>query len=110
MAREGRRAFADLRMAVNTGAIASGYANAGLFGVALYPVTTGLFIGMLNSYGARISHAAVAAVSFVAVSYVVTTTDLTTALLTHGLLLLLLILALFPGTAETKKVTKICNA
>jgi len=95
--------FASPQMAANTGAIGSGYANAGLFGVALYSVAIGLFIGMLNGYGARIGHAAVAAVSFVLVFYVVTTTDLTTALLTHGLLLLVFILALFPGTVDQQK-------
>jgi hypothetical protein len=106
----GIKYFASPQMAANTGAIGSGYANAGLFGVALYSVTIGLFIGVLNAYGARIGHAAVAAVSFVLVFYVVTTTDLTTALLTHGLLLLVFILGLFPGTVEPAKMTKTYNA
>lgn len=106
----GIKYFASPQMAANTGAIGSGHANAGLFGVALYSVKIGLFIGVLNAYGARIGHAAVAAVSFDVVFYVVTSTDLTTALLTHRLLLLVFILALSPSMVEPAKMTKTYNA
>lgn len=89
-------------MSANTGAIGSGYANAGLVGVALYSIAIGLLVGVLNAYGSRIGHAAVAAVSFVIVFYIVTTTDFTAALLTHGLLLLLIILSLFSSAIKAK--------
>lgn len=94
--------FSSPEMSANTGAIGSGYANAGLVGVALYSIAIGLLVGVLNAYGSRIGHAAVAAVSFVIVFYIVTTTDFTAALLTHGLLLLLIILSLFSSAIKAK--------
>ena len=102
----GSEYFSDPEMSANAGAIGSGFANAGLFGVALYSLSIGVLIGVLNVYGKRIGHATVAAVSFVVVFYVVTTTDLVTAFLTHGLLLLLIVLALFSNPMQTPKTNK----
>ena len=88
--------FADADTSANTGVIGSGYANAGLFGVALYSVITGLMIAYLNAYGRRIDHGLVTAVSLLTIFNIFTSTDLLTAFLTHGALLLLVVLAFFP--------------
>jgi hypothetical protein len=88
--------FGDTETSANAGMIGSGYANAGLIGVAVYSALIGLLISVLNAYGRRIGHAFVAAASLSTLFNVVTSTDLVTAILTHGLLLLLLLLALFP--------------
>jgi hypothetical protein len=88
--------FGDTETSANAGMIGSGYANAGLIGVAIYAALIGLLISVLNAYGRRIGHAFVTAASLSTLFNVATSTDLVTAMLTHGLLLLLLLLALFP--------------
>jgi hypothetical protein len=88
--------FGDTETSANAGMIGSGYANAGLIGVAVYSALIGLLISVLNAFGRRIGHAFVTAASLSTLFNVVTSTDLVTAMLTHGLLLLLLLLALFP--------------
>jgi hypothetical protein len=92
----GEEYFGDTDTSANAGMIGSGYANAGLIGVAVYSALIGLLISVLNAYGRRIGHAFVTAASLSTIFNVVTSTDLVTAILTHGLLLLLLLLALFP--------------
>ena len=92
----GEEYFGDTDTSANAGMIGSGYANAGLIGVAVYAALIGLLISVLNAYGRRIGHAFVTAASLSTIFNVVTSTDLVTAILTHGLLLLLLLLALFP--------------
>ena len=88
--------FSSAEMSANTGIIGSGYSNAGLVGVSIYAVMSGIFLGLLNNLGRRIGHAFVAAVSLTTVFNILTSADLLTAILTHGLLLLLLLLAAFP--------------
>jgi hypothetical protein len=91
--------FSDLDMSANAGVIASGYANAGLVGVALYSMLAGLLLALLNAYGRRIGHAFVAAASLMTFHTILTTADLLTAILSHGVLLLLMVLTLFPSAA-----------
>ncbi|MDQ7780787.1 MAG: hypothetical protein RDV41_13915, partial [Planctomycetota bacterium] len=92
----GSEYFSDNDMSANAGVIGGGYANAGLLGVAIYSIISGLLVAMLNAFGRRAGHALVTAVSLATVFNILTTTDLVTAFLTHGLLLLVLVLALFP--------------
>jgi hypothetical protein len=91
--------FSDLDMSANAGVIASGYANAGLPGVALYSMLAGLLLALLNAFGRRIGHAFVAAASLMTFHTILTTADLLTAILSHGVLLLLMMLVLFPSAA-----------
>lgn len=92
--------FANADTSANTGVIGSGYANAGLVGVALYSAVTGLMIAYLNAYGRRIDHGLVTAVSLLTIFNIFTSTDLLTAFLTHGALLLFVVLAFFPPETE----------
>lgn len=105
----GEEFFGDTDMSANAGIIASGFSNAGLFGVAIYAALAGLLIGLLNSFGKRIGHAFVTAASLATVFNVVTSTDFLTAILTHGLLLLIFVLALLPrlsgGSGYSKAAT-----
>lgn len=89
--------FLDTDMSANTGVIGSGFANAGLVGVAIYSFLAGLLLSLLNAFGKRIGHAFVAAASIATMSNILSSTDLLTAILTHGLLLLVIMLALFPS-------------
>ena len=96
----GREVFGNSDMSANTGIIGSGYSNAGIFGVAIYAVLSGMLIGTLNKFGHRLGHAFVASASLITVVNITTTTDLTTALLSHGLLLLLCSLACMPRMTD----------
>lgn len=97
----GQEYFGDDDTSANSGIIGSGFANAGLIGVAIYSILSGLFLAVLNSYGRRLGHAFVTAASLATMYNIITTSDLVTAMLTHGVLLLLVLLALFPAT-ETR--------
>lgn len=88
--------FGDQDMSANAGYLGSGFANAGVFGSALYAVLLGLLISALNSYGRLLGHVLVTSVSITLIMTVVTSTDLATAILSHGLLALLLILIVTP--------------
>lgn len=103
----GHEYFYDMDTSANTGVIGSGYANAGLFGVAIYSAAMGLLIALLNGYGRRIGHPFVAAASFATVFNILTSTDLITAVLTHGLLLLVVLLALFPADEDAAPSFKV---
>lgn len=88
--------FADLDTSANTGIIGSGFANAGMLGVAFYAAAAGLLISIFNYYGEKIDRAIVASISLTTVFNILTSTDLLTAFLTHGMLLLIILLALYP--------------
>lgn len=92
----GEAYFGSSDMGANTGIVGSGYAHAGFFGVALYAAFLGLVIGIFNSYGRIVGHAAVACISLPIVITIANTSDFTTVILTHGLALMLLLLLLFP--------------
>lgn len=92
----GRHFFNDPDMSANTGSIGSGYWHAGILGVFMYSIFTGLFISFVNMAGCRVGHPLAAAISVPVILIVLTTADLTTAVLSHGLLLLFLILLVIP--------------
>jgi hypothetical protein len=92
--------FNDQDMSANAGYLGSGFANAGIFGSALYAIVLGLLISLLNGYGRILGHVLVASVSVVLLVTVVTSTDLTTAILSHGLLGLLLVLSITPKSLD----------
>lgn len=104
----GEEFFNRVEMSANTGIVGSGFAQAGIIGVAVYSFCTGLVIAALQSYGRAISHPLAIALSFFPIMVVITTTDLTTALLTHGILLLFLLLSLIPR--ELTSTTPLRNA
>ncbi len=93
--------FGGTNTYANSGAIGSGFANAGFYGIMLYSILAGLLLGVLNSYGKRIGHAFVAVASLILFFNIVAAADFTSVLLTHGLLLLLLLLAFFPRRQAT---------
>ena len=89
----GREYFGDADLAANAGFVGSGYANAGVGGVALYGLILGLIVAIVDSFGRRIGAGLVAAVCLLPVITMVTSTDVVTALLSHGVLLLLISLS-----------------
>ncbi len=91
----GRVYFLNPDVAANTGAIGSGFAQAGILGVSIYSLIIGLLISVLNSYGKKIGSEFVASTSLIIIFLTVTTTDLSTAILSHGLFMLIFILSLF---------------
>jgi hypothetical protein len=95
--------FQDLDTSANTGIIGSGFANGSYWGVLLYSVLVGILISFLNSAGSRISHAFVAAFSFLTIFNLFTSTDLLTAFLTHGLLTLILVLTFCSSDLTTDR-------
>jgi hypothetical protein len=88
--------FNNLDTSANTGIIGSGFANAGLLGVALYAMFAGCLLSLLNSYGKKIGHPFVAAAGLTTIVNILMSTDILTAILTHGMLLLIMLLAVFP--------------
>lgn len=89
--------FGSSEMGANTGIVGSGFAHAGLLGVAVYSALLGLIIGVLNCYGRVIGHAIISCVSVPIIITIINTSDLSTVLLTHGLAFLLIILLIFPS-------------
>jgi hypothetical protein len=88
--------FNDPGMSANPGNIGSGYSHAGLFGVLIYSLLTGILISYINTIGNKVSHSLVAAMSIPILLIIMTSTDLTTAILTHGVLTLLILLTFIP--------------
>lgn len=98
----GQEYFHDIETSANTGVIGSGFANAGMFGVAIYSVLAGLVLALLNAFGERIGHPLVAATSFTTVFIVLTSADFLTTILSHGLFILIVFLSLFPEAEENR--------
>mgnify|MGYP003627286030 CR=1 FL=1 len=88
--------FGRSDMSANSGLIASGYAQAGIFGIVLYSSFLGIIIAVLDSYGKHKGHPLVIATSFVLITTALNSSDLLVAFLTHGLLLLIFLLSAFP--------------
>lgn len=88
--------FYDLDTSANTGVIGSGFSNAGLMGVGIYSILSGLLLSLLNSFGKILGHTFVSSASVVIFFTIMSTTDLVTAVLSHGLLLLIVLLAILP--------------
>lgn len=92
----GIRYFDDPDTSANVGNIGSGYAHAGILGVVIYSLFTGLFISFVNSIGGRVGHPLAATLSVPLILVILTSTDLTTAILSHGLFLLFVLLMFLP--------------
>jgi len=90
----GQEYFGGAETSANTGWIGSGYANAGLVGVALYSVLAGALLALLDAYSNKVGVRIVIAGFIVPFIALATSTDLTTVFLTHGMVVGLLILAL----------------
>lgn len=88
--------FYDMDTSANTGVIGSGFSNAGLMGVVIYSILSGLFLSLLNNYGRMLGHTFVSSASVVIFFMIMSTTDLVTAVLSHGLLLLIILLTILP--------------
>lgn len=96
--------FANADTSANTGLVGSGFANAGLVGIALYAAVVGLMIAYINAYGRKLDHGLVTAVTLMTMYNIFTSTDLLTAFLTHGALLLMILLIFFPTVTSAKPV------
>lgn len=88
----GEEFFGNADMSANTGWIGSGYANAGLLGVAIYSIFIGAFFALIDSYSSRSDPSLLAATFFLLVFTMLSSSDLVTMLLTHGLLMSIVIL------------------
>ncbi|WP_340246812.1 hypothetical protein [Sulfitobacter pontiacus] len=88
--------FGSETTGANSGAVGSGFAHAGLLGVAVYSAIIGLLVAYLNANGKVIGHPLAASASLSIVMTIVNTSDLSTAVLTHGLLILLVIIVIMP--------------
>lgn len=88
--------FLDADTSANTGVIGSGYANAGLIGVAIYSLGAGAVLSLFNFYGSRSGHFVVAAGGLAIFFNILASADFTTMFLTHGLLLYLIVLNVLP--------------
>ncbi len=80
----------------NTGWLGSGYANAGIVGMGIYAVLSGVITKFANILGQLIgNNMAVSALGFYFFAIFFTSTDLPAALLTYGFFSLLVVLALW---------------
>lgn len=79
---------------VNSGLIGSGYANLGIWGVAIYSFLAGLLFSLLNSISQNIKCKIVYSVFFTNIFYIFLIADLLAIFNTYGLLLLILIIML----------------
>lgn len=80
-------------MSANSGLVASGFANAGLVGVAIYAAILALCLMLLDAHGRRIGHKVVITASVALVHTMMTGSDMLTSLLTGGMGSLLLLLS-----------------
>lgn len=85
--------FGNQGMEADTGFIGSGFAQAGLFGVFLYAIGTGLIIAFFQTYGRYLSVPLVAAATLGLFLPLIQASDFVALFLTHGLLLTLVVLA-----------------
>lgn len=85
--------FGSADSSANTGFVGSGFAQAGLIGVATYALGVGLLIAIVQAYARRWGAAVVVAATIGPMSSM-TATDFPTLFLTHGVLVMLLLLAI----------------
>ena len=79
----------------NTGYIASGYAQAGYFGIILYTFLSIVVLNLINSFFKQIEKYIAMSIVFIPVQVFFTSSDFLTTLLTHGLLIAILVLWLY---------------
>ncbi len=90
----GQEYFERDDMSANVGWIPSGYANAGLVGVALYSVLIGIFLTFLRTISTKLGERFTLAASMPILTVILISSDFVTALMTHGLIAFVLILSL----------------
>ncbi|TLX51312.1 hypothetical protein CWC31_06765 [Pseudoalteromonas ruthenica] len=95
----GQEIFSDPELSANTGWIGSGYANAGLLGVAFYSLLVGVIISYFSSLGERCGERFIFSATFILMITIILSADLTTVILTHGLVAFLLITMLIKRNA-----------
>lgn len=83
------------KMAANTGFIASGYAQAGIWGIALYSIIVILIVNIINFLGSNLPKYMLLSLIIMPLSSLYMSSDLFTSLLTHGVLLVIIILVLY---------------
>ena len=88
----GMEYYGNEEMSANTGWIGSGYANAGIVGVALYSVIIGALLAFLDRYASKLGPHIVIAVFILPVFTAFTSTDLSNIFLNHGLVIAILLL------------------
>ena len=84
--------FGNSETAANAGVIGSGFSNAGILGVMLYSVASGLFVALLNGYGDRLGHLFVSSGSIMIFFTLLSGSDLLTMLFSNGIILLIVFL------------------
>lgn len=94
--------FGKEEMSANTGWVGSGYANAGLWGIMLYSVLTGVLLAFLDCYARRLGTSMVVALFVLPIFTILTSTDFTTMLLTHGLVFSIILLILTKPTTQSE--------
>jgi len=85
-----REYFDAKDMSSNTGFIGSGYANLGVYGMAIYSIMVGITLSFLQAHGKRLGHVFVIIISFILVYALLMSSDFLTVSLTHGLWFLFL--------------------
>ena len=78
---------------VNTSFVGTGYAHAGIYGIVLYGLLTGLLLRLIDSFHAmNLPVWVVVGITIIPIQALFFSTDLPTVFLTHGMLLSILIL------------------
>lgn len=89
----GEAYFESADTSANTGLVGSGFAQAGVWGMAAYALGAGLVVAVLDAYGRYLGLAVVAAAMTSQVMTMLVSTDFVTLFLTHGMLASLALLA-----------------
>lgn len=87
----GEEYFGSADAGANTGYIGSGFAQAGIVGVAIYAVGVGFVLSILHSYGRYFGLPFIAAIMMGQVMTMLVATDFVTLFLTHGMLISLVL-------------------
>jgi hypothetical protein len=90
----GEAYFGSSEIGANTGYVGSGFAQAGMAGVAIYAIGVGMIVAILQSYGRYLGLPFVGAIMMTQVVTMISSTDFVTLFLTHGMLISLVLLAM----------------
>lgn len=90
----------DYRIGANTGWIANGYMNLGVFGVGVYAIILGFLLFILDGLGRAIDYPFVLASTSGVLLFIVANSDLLTTLLTGGLFVSIMVLIFYKRLAR----------
>lgn len=90
----GEAYFGSSQAGANTGYVGSGFAQAGMAGVAIYAIGVGMIVAILQSYGRYLGLPFVVAIMMTQIVTMISSTDFVTLFLTHGMLFSLVLLAM----------------